>query len=293
MDNEKSRHEPEGSSVLQYVKATTAASERARTVIIVMVVASVVVFTQIRNDDGWLDRRINVRTHALRLLDSTFDQKKEIDAQKPEDRKGERDWYIRAEYFVAARKYKAGSAEDRQRLQNEIDGLIKLRAENMRVVHLPFFGAVYDANDTLIFAGITFTVVLLWLTLSLNRERRNIQITFHEAEALGKSRLCYDLLVMQQVLTIPPASQGVVWKSISYVSKALYVMPLVFYSWQLHNDWQERGDAGHPLGWDMMHHVLAAGGFFFVLILCLTVVCLATSFRLREDWVRYAEQSKP
>jgi len=56
------------SSVNQYIKATASATDRTRTVIIVMVVASVVVFTQIRNADGWLDRRIDVRAHALRLL---------------------------------------------------------------------------------------------------------------------------------------------------------------------------------------------------------------------------------
>lgn len=294
MNNEEPDEEKMDSSVLQYIKATTAASERARTVIIVMVVASVVVFTQIRNDDGWLDRRINVRIYALRLL-SDIDQEKEI-SSKPLNKQGvERDWYERAQKFINQNNYSTNDkakANDIERLKGELGELVKLRAENMRLVRLPFFGAVYDANDTVIFAGITFSVVLLWLTLALNRERRNIEITFRAAKSQQKSRLCYDLLAMRQVLTVPPTTDGTIWKAISYATKALYIMPLLVYGWLLALNWINRERAGDPLGWDKVHRAFASGGLFFAVILCLTLVCLFTSLILGRDWARYAKQAE-
>ena len=172
------------------------------------------------------------------------------------------------------------------RLTTELEGLEKLRDEQLRLVRLPFFGAVFDADDMGIFAGITFTVVLLWLTLALNRERRNTEIAFREAKERGRSQLCYDLLSMQQVLTVLPNAQSRIWKPLGYLSKALYVMPLVVYSCLYYQDLMTR-DIGNALGWDKMDTLLVASGVFFVLILGLTIACLITSVRISKDWTRY------
>ncbi|MGB7923035.1 MAG: hypothetical protein WCF57_07300 [Pyrinomonadaceae bacterium] len=281
----------EDSSVLEYVKVAASAIDRARTVIIVMLVASVFVFTQIRNSDGWLDRRIEARIYGLRLLDKDFDETKDVLSKPPGERPAEALRYERARYFIDRSGYKTGDPDDKERLRSELKDMTRARGEQMRLVRLPFFGAVFDADDMGIFAGITFTVVLFWLTLTINRERRNTQIAFRAAETQGSFRLCYNLLAMQQVLTVPPTRANKFWKPFGYISKALYVMPLVIYGFLFHHDWDTR-HVGNALGWDKMTTLLWASGAFFVLILILTIICFSTSLKIDKDWIIYTRKVK-
>lgn len=290
MDKGELADKTEDSSVLQYINVAASAIDRVRTVIIVMLVASVFVFTQIRNADGWLDRRITVRTYASRLLEKDFDENKEISSlQDQGQRAAETELYTRAHYFITKLGYKVGDTKDQDRINNEIKDLVRMREEQMRLVRLPFFGAVFDANDMGIFAGITFTVVLFWLTLTLNRERRNTQIAFRMAKAQVSFQLCYNLIAMQQVLTVPPTKVNRFWKPFGYVSKSLYLMPLVIYGCLLYHDWSTR-DTGYGLGWDKMNTLLRASGVLFVLIFILTIICLATSFKIDKDWAGYTDK---
>jgi hypothetical protein len=289
MDKDKLANETVDSSVLQYINAAASSGDRARTVLIVMLVASVFVFTQIRNADGWLDRRINTRIYALRLLDKDFDANKDVLSKDPKDHAIETELYNRARYFINISGYKTGDANDKDRLLSQINHLTDMRDEQMRLVRLPFFGAVFDANDMGIFAGITFTVVLLWLTLATIRERRNVQVAFEAAESHGSLRFCYNLLSMQQVLTVPPTKANRYLQSLGYISNALYVMPLVIYGVLFHHDWITR-DTGYALGWDKMNILLGASGVLFVLILILTIICIVTSLKMDKDWVRYTSK---
>jgi hypothetical protein len=290
MDKDELASKTEDSSLLQYINVAASAIGRARTVIIVMVVACVLVFTQIRNADGWLDRRITVRIYALRLLDKNFDDKKEVLSKPLDQQAKESELYDRARYFIGDAGYKIGDPNDQERLKAQINDLIKIRDEHMRLVRLPFFGAAFDANDTAIFAGITFTVVLLWLTLTMHRERLNTQIAFRIAEVQGSLQLCYNLLAMQQVFTVPPTRANRYWKFLGYISKSLYAMPLVIYGVLFHHEWNTRG-TGYALGWDKMKTLLWACGVFFVLIFILTIICFNTSLKIDKDWVRYTKRS--
>lgn len=289
MDNDELASKTEDSSVLQYINVAASAIGRVRIIIIVMVVASVFVFTQVRNSDGWLDRRITVRIYALRLLDKDFDEKKEILAKPVEERSPETEMYDRARYFIKDSGYRIGDENDKDRLRTQIKELIQIRDEQLRVIRLPFFGAAYDANDTAIFAGITFSVVLFWLTLTMHRERLNTRIAFRAAETRGSLQLCYNLLAMQQVLTVPPTRVNKYWKFLGYVSKTLYFMPLLTYGLLFDHEWNTR-NVGYALGWDKMKTLLWACGCFAVLILILTMICFATSLKIDNDWARYTKK---
>ena len=289
MSEEELANKTEDSSVLQYINVAATAIGRARTIIIVLVVASVFVFTQVRNADGWLDRRITVRTYALRLFNPTFDDKKDVLSKPPEKRDAEAQLYERARYFIDNSGYIIGDPNDEDRLKTQIKDLIRMRDEQLRLIRLPFFGAAYDANDTAIFAGITFSVVLFWLTLTMNRERLNTKIAFSIAEANGSFQLCYNLLAMQQVLTVPPTRANRYWKILGYISKALYVMPLAIYGLLCHHEWDTR-NVGYALGWDKENTLLQSCGFFLALILILTIICFATSLKIDKDWVKYTQK---
>ena len=66
---------------------------------------------------------------------------------------------------------------------------------------------------------------------------------------------------MQQVLTVPPTRVNKYWKFLGYVSKALYVMPLMTYGLLFYHEWNTR-NVGYALGWDKMKTLLSACGFF-------------------------------
>lgn len=291
MDKDGLAHNREDSLVLHYINVTASAIGRVRIVIIVMIVACVFVFTQVRNSDGWLDRRITVRIYALRLLDKDFDDQKEVLSKSEDKRASEAELYKRARNFIEVQRYTIGDQDEKDRLQNQIKDLIRIRDEQMRVVRLPFFGAAFDANDTAIYAGITFSVVLFWLTLTMNRERLNTQVTFRIAESRGSLRLCYNLLAMQQVLTLPPTRANRYWKILGYVFKLLYVTPLAIYGLLFHHELDTRA-TGNSLGWDKLVTLLWACGAFFILILILTIICFTTSLKIDKDWAKYTEKVK-
>ncbi|MBC7909487.1 MAG: hypothetical protein H7Y30_03240 [Pyrinomonadaceae bacterium] len=292
MENKKNSDEQLNeieTSLLQYINATTSAGNRARTVIIVMLVASVYVFTQVRNADGWLDRRIEVRVNALRLF-KNFDKDKVALPGEPKDPPPAGENRDRAQAFIN-RGYRIDNYDDYTRLQTQTQSLIRMRDEQLRLVRLPFFGAAFDANDMGIFAGITFTVVLFWLFLTIHVERSNLQTTFRVAEAQGSLRHCYNLLAMQQVLSVPPTMANKLWRPFGYISKLLYLMPLGVYIWLFHHD-SETQDSGYILGWDHMTHLMRTSKVCLVLIFIFTTLCLVISFLKDREWTKYTEKIK-
>jgi hypothetical protein len=277
------------SLVLQYVEAAALAGDRVRTVIIVMLVASVFVFTQIMNADGWWDRRIETRVYALRLLDSNFDEKADILSKDPQAQEKETVIYQRARHFINNSGYKVNDKNDQDRLKDQIKELTKLRDQELRLVRLPFFGAAFDANDMGIFAGITFTVVLLWLALTIKREHRNIQIAFGIAKTKESFQLCYNLLAMRQVISVPPTLANRLSRPLGYMFKVLYLMPLLIYVCLFYHDWDTRS-TGHGLGWDKMNRLLWVSGICLFFILILTIICFAIIYKKDKDWVEYTKK---
>ena len=277
---------PEESPVLEYVKAATSASERARTVMLVMISASVLVFVGFWNSrpgGGWLDQRINVRKDALKFFEPGFDP------QDPKLTMQEKERFARAKQFLDNADFDISSVDDKAQILDEVKELRKVRIEKIRLIQIPFFGAVFDMNDMGIFAGITFTIVLLWFRYSLSRELRSFRLAFKEAKDQGQLKLCYDLLAMQQVMTVPPMYGQKHKKTWVFIAKMLFFIPLLILAVQFRLNWVSR-QYGYVLSEKLMNILLIVNGVSLIIAAILTWHCLAISLRADRLWKDVARE---
>ncbi len=278
--------EPEESSVLQYVEAATKSSDRVRIVMIVMVTASVLAFVGFRNSrpgGGWLDHRINIRKDALKLFDKDFDP------HSPSLTAEEKERYARAKQYLDNSKVDIRNPDDKQQVFQEVQELRKVRIEKIRLIQVPFFGAAFDMNDMGVFAGITFAIVLLWVRFSLSRQLSNFRLAFKAAEKQRKSKLCYELLAMQQVLSVPPIEgekQKRIWR---FISKALFIIPVLILIELFRLNWVSRSFGG-LLSEELMTNLLIVNGISVAVCSILTWQCLSLSNKADKLWQEEARK---
>lgn len=86
----------------------------------------------------------------------------------------------------------------------QLNELIESETENVLMVRIPILGVSFDINNLCIFSGLFFTVVLIFLYFSLQREHRNLKYIFYTFgnDKINHSKL-YILLSAHQVLTMP------------------------------------------------------------------------------------------
>lgn len=278
---------PEESSVLQYVKAAASSSDRARAVMIVMITTSVLTFVAIWNSDGWIDRRIEIRTAALRYFDPTFD------AQRAGLSAEDKDLYKRAKKFLDLNSYRPGDARHAALLEDDLKELRKIRSEDIRTIHVPFFGFAFDMNDMGMFAGFTFMVVLLWFRFSLVREVRNFGLAFKEGTKKRQLKLCYDLLAMQQVLTVPPMPGQDRRRLWALIPKALFLIPVAVETYQFITDWRSSDIGGAVLSPQANAILLWTSGILLFVNLILTFLCLRLAHKFDQTWAEAAQGVYP
>ena len=145
-----------------------------------------------------------IRVAALKFFDHDYAALKvgEMAAHDP-------DLYRRATLYLKRRNLNPQSADDKKRLEDELADYRKVAVEQVSFVHIPFFGAVFDHNDMGMFGGFTVAVLLLWLRYSLARELSNLKLIFENPALRENRRRCYELLAMQQVLTVPHTSRSI------------------------------------------------------------------------------------
>ncbi|HBB88637.1 MAG TPA: hypothetical protein DC047_13585 [Blastocatellia bacterium] len=253
---------------------------------IVMISASVLVFVGFWNSrpgGGWLDQRINVRKDALKFFEPGFDP------QGPKMTLQEKERYARAKQFLDNANFDISNVDDKEQILDEVKELRKVRIEKIRLIQIPFFGAVFDMNDMGIFAGITFTIVLLWFRYSMSRELRCFRLAFKEARDQGQLRLCYDLLAMQQVMTVPPMYGQKLKKTWVLIAKALFFIPLLILAVQFRLNWVSRS-YGYVLSEKLMNILLIVNGVSLIIAAILTWHCLAISLRADRLWKEVARE---
>lgn len=82
---------------------------------------------------------------------------------------------------------------------------LRNRRENVLSLRIPFFGISFDINDLSLISGITFTIILIWLRLSLWTELNATQQVFERVDVkdLKEVKDYYEYLGTRQVFTIP------------------------------------------------------------------------------------------
>lgn len=290
--SEDIKAKPGDSSILHYIKAVASSSDSVRTVIVVMVTTSVLVFVGFWNSKpsgGWLDQRIEVRRAALRFFHEPGQPEFEPATDLTPEALAR---YESAKKFIANSKFNTSSADDKDQLLAEILDLRKIRLEKIRLIQVPFFGTVFDMNDMGIFAGVAFTIVLLWFRYSLARQLRNLRLAFKEAEKSHQLKLCYDLLAMEQMLTVPPMPDQKRRYTWVLIAKGLFLVPLFLQLAHFRLNWLSRAN-GYLLSVKLMTVLLVCTGVSIVITSFLTWQCISLSIEGDHAWKDAARKIYP
>ncbi|HEY0407443.1 MAG TPA: hypothetical protein VGC89_17045 [Pyrinomonadaceae bacterium] len=296
-----------------YVEASADSASRARTIMIVMITASVLTFVAYWNtrSDAWLTGRINSANTALWLFNpdtkASFTEDEAVRNVEETKKKFPNTKHLpNLQELKAARDFiNARKIDDRDLLVDYIEHLRNLQLEQVTTLHAPFFGVSFDVNDLGIFSGFTFTVILLWFRFSLVRERDNLRQVFTSAKELGTDyhHHCYHLIAMRQVLTIPPiphqsrkATQVAKNRSTNVLGHGLWrilpailiFLPALVYLRLFVHDLQTI-DLGITINWSGSLRILVTDLIFFFIIVGITLLCLRLSIEVDEEWTNQAQ----
>jgi hypothetical protein len=268
----------------QYLEAATRASGLARKVLFAMLTASVLLVAATLNSmqADWGRQRLNELQHPHDLyvdhlvgaINSADDQKLEATAQIPPSPKigNKTDENVHRE-----KRYDA--------LYN---AYVHSYVDNTFFVHVPLFGFAFDINNLGLLGGVALVILLMLFRYSLLRELSNVQVSFRRAHAHGTTggdaRAFYELLAMQQVLTVP---DDVFSKNNSRLRKLpalLFFAPLAAFSTVFVHDlltyWIGGllGARSHALS------VFAIEAVWFVVILYATVDVFLLHRKIDQAW---------
>jgi hypothetical protein len=180
------------------LRASAASSARARFVLLILTISSIIVFCSFWNarQRSWINSRPRRFRDAeqLRVWDKPGSAVRDAGDQRS---------YEDAKRFLDARGIRYGKEVIKTGLAN----LQRIQLEDVELVRAPLLGFAFDVNDLGVFGGITFVVVLMWFYYSLRTELRNLNLVFTRMREFDGSvqQRCYQLLAMGQVLTIPPS----------------------------------------------------------------------------------------
>jgi uncharacterized membrane protein len=201
--------------IKDYLEASADASKRTITIVIVMVVASVVVFTGLLNSSQsqWMGLRMrglaDVRSHYTQSSLGHYPERQNFRNDQ--------------EFNDAKRMFES-------RYLELSEGVVKAYLDTLSI-HVPFFGFSFDMNDLGLLGGIGLVVILTCYQFFLSRELNNLQMSFEEARKLGMDHFAefYKLLAMRQVFTIPMTKYIRRSKFLVVTPKLLTWLPLIIY----------------------------------------------------------------
>jgi hypothetical protein len=276
---------PEANDIHDYVEASWASSNRARFILIVVITASVLVFTAFWNSHqrSWLNKRLHLaRVAAIGCPSKWSDQVK--NALPKEDQ----DVYWQSRDFADVRHI--SNCEHLADLAKQLE---EIQSREVNLIRVPFFGVVLDVNDLGSLGGFAFVIILLWFRFSIARELSNLKLTFDVARAQSPDILlrCYELLAMRQVLTVPIVRGQPVRQFWGGLPLVLYVLPFGVQAAVFVNDlftW----DWGFSVSHANTVALLVIGGICLVLIAILTYLCFELSRDIGKLWAEIGKELK-
>jgi hypothetical protein len=195
-----------------YLNAVKDSSQRARSILYVLVVALIALFAAYRNavNPDWIDARYRVlqTAHSCLPLPPTPEGRRSTNcrdalkyAQHFVFQTGEEDIEKMDEDNRIDLKSDSGTDEWRE-FHQALDQVARTRTENLSI-RMPILGLAMDGNDLGVIGGITFFALLYIFTLTLRRENDNFIRAKKKADVLDDPVNC-ELLLMSQLFSSPP-----------------------------------------------------------------------------------------
>jgi hypothetical protein len=251
-----------------YLNSTGDASTRTRLVIIVLVVATFLIFAAVLNSQqtNWMHGRIA----NLEKLDSPYTGLKVGSFPTRASYQNDED-------------YQAAIALYRSRYDALWGAVVRTYIDNSWVVRVPFFGFSFDINDIGFLGGLGFLIILTCLRFCLTREIDNLRLAFAEARRIGKLDEFYQLLAMRQVFTVPPNSSIKRTRLLIYVPKLIPWFSVLVYLVLVFND-AHTGPIGREIQPQRFTYLMAFEYPAVILITILATTVTSRLIRMDEMW---------
>ena len=166
---------------------------------------------------------------------------------------------------------------------------LRNRQDNVLSLRIPFFGISFDINDLSLVSGITFTIILIWLRLSLWTELNSTQQVFERVDVkdLKEVKDYYEYLGTRQVFTIPLSFDEQIkkygerqWRLMIVL---LIALPVALQGLLLANDLYTT-DIGLGISSKNTIIVLISGFFFLATTFVLMFSCLSIVLAINHHW---------
>jgi len=215
-----------------YIDIFKTSSNRVRYLILILTIASVLVFTGIMNSrrGGWLNQRVVLARVALRH---------EV-WKDPKDRKAQVPGFIQDsvnQVRAAGEWAKRYSLDSDCAIQKRLEEMEKSHIQNALVMKMPILGLSFDVNDLGTFSGIAFVVLMLLLLTSLSHQHQNLILCLWRVRGIcdnekgldkqdSRANLLYHGLAMTQVLAHPPTLAR--WRrgAVRHLPKLFFLPPV-------------------------------------------------------------------
>jgi hypothetical protein len=241
--------------IQDYLDACGEAAKRTRNVIIVLVIATVLVFAALLNSQqaNWMHRRL------ITMGD--------IHSSYVESKLGP---YPQLGNFKDDAAYKdAVTAYDR-RYSDLWGAVVRTYVDTSLVIRVPFFGFSFDVNDLGLLGGVGFVIILVCLRFCLTREVNNLRLSFDQARQTSGEELreFYTLLAMRQVFTVPITEHIIRSRFLVITPKLIAWSSVAVYALVTYND-ATTASIGRALADSRLRFLISFEGLVLVVLILL------------------------
>ena len=246
-------------TIKDYVEASSEAAKRTRRIIVVLMIASVLMFSGLLSSLG-----SNWKFQRLRALE-------DVNGEYVKRRLGPPPQDSDSHSLYVARYNQLYSAA------------LKDFVENAYTIRVPFFGIAIDINDLGPIGGVALVIIMVLFRTSITRELDNLRLSFKEAEADNQLNTLYYLLAMRQVLTFPNIDGKERSKFIETAPKMLILTPLLIYSLIVMSDLRTLNIIGYipPI---QMSFLIILELFLLIVVIVITKQSLIKLKQIDELW---------
>src|SRR5258708_17933971 len=213
--------------IQDYLDATGESAKRTRNVILVLVIATVLVFSALLNSQqtNWMHKRLD----KLNNIHSDYVERKLGPFPQPSAYKDN------AAYRLATDAYE-------QRYLAFLSAVARTYVETSWVIRVAFFGFSFDVNDLGLLGGIGLLTTLICLRFCLTRELNNLRLSLDVAKqaSILELREFYTLLAMRQVFTVPQTTYIVRSRFLRITPKLIAWFSVAVYAAVAFNDFTTR-----------------------------------------------------
>jgi hypothetical protein len=260
--------------IQDYLDATGESAKRTRNVTVVLVIATVLVFSGLLNSQqtNWMHKRLG----KLQDIHSEYVAAKIGDYPQRGD-------------FKDDTAYKSATEVYEHRYLDFWGAVTRTYVDNSWVVRVPFFGVSFDVNDLGLLGGIGLLITLVCLRFCLTRELNNLKLSFDVAKEAGIAELreFYTLLAMRQVFTVPMTAHIKRSKFLKITPKLIAWLSVAVYLAVVLND-AETGFVSRELSADTRFRFLIS--FEGVVFVLLSILAMGVTLRFdRTDFLYQGE----